>query len=214
MSSETTPILVKCIKSKPKKKIKKKLVLVEPITNKDTNIKNNGTGAGGSNTNKNGLSYEEFTDLDDRIIILEKSKFSNTIKFYNNKKSFIKTKKGNLFNYMKDEINTNIEKGHGCKNPDECYIDKELKNIFIIEKKFQQCSGSVCEKIQTPDFKLWQYSRTFPSYNIIYIYCLSEWFKKNCIAELEYLDFKNICYFWGSSKTYKDNIINFIINYK
>ena len=136
------------------------------------------------------------------------------IKFNGNKKLFIKAKKANLFKCMKNKINKNIKKAHGCKNPDECYIDEELKHIFIIEKKFQQCSGSVCENIQTPDFKIWQYSRTFPDYNIIYIYCLSNWFKKNCIAELEYLDFKNIPYFWGSSKTYKDDIINFMINYK
>lgn len=178
------------------------------------NIKNKGTGAGGSNTNKNGLSYEELTDLNNRITILEKNEFSTKIIFDNNKKSFLKTKQSNLFKCMKDNININIKKAHGCKNPDECYIDKELKNMFIIEKKFQQCSGSVCEKIQTPDFKLWQYSRTFPDYNIIYIYCLSDWFKKNCIAELEYLDFKKIRYFWSNSETYKDDIINFIINYK
>lgn len=182
---------------------------------KETNIKNKGTGAGGSNTNKNGLSYEEITKLDDRITIIEKNKFSNIIIFNdNNKKLFTKTKHANFFKCMEDEINTNIKKAHGCKNPDECYIDKDLKNIFIIEKKFQQCSGSVCEKIQTPDFKLWQYSRTFPDYTIIYVFCLSEWFKKNCIAELEYLDFKNIPYFWGSSETYKDDIINLILNYK
>lgn len=213
MSSEATPISTESIKSKPKK-LKKKLVLVELTTNKDTNIKNKGTGAGGSNTNKNGLSYEELTELDDRITILEESKISSKIRFNHDKKSFIKTKQSKLFKCMKDEIDISIEKAHGCKNPDECYIDKELKNMFIIEKKFQQCSGSVCEKIQTPDFKLWQYSRTFPKYNIIYIYCLSDWFKKNCKAELEYLDFKNICYFWGSSETYKDDIINFIINYR
>jgi hypothetical protein len=211
MSSEATPISIESIELKPKKK--KKLVLVVPNTNEDT-IKNKGIGAGGSKTNKNGLPYEKLTDLDDRTTILEKNKFSNKIIFNDNKKTFIKTKQANLFKCMKDEMDINIEKGHGCKNPDECYIDKECKNIFIIEKKFQQCSGSVCEKIQTPDFKLWQYSRTFPGYNIIYIYCLSDWFKKNCIAELEYLDFKNICYFWGSCQTYKDDIINFIINYK
>ena len=188
--------------------------MVEPTKNEDPNIKNKGTGAGGSNTNKNGLSYEELTELNDRITILKERKCSSEINFDDDKKPFIKAKQANLFKYMKDEINTNIEKAHGCKNPDECYIDKDLKNMFIIEKKFQQCSGSVCEKIQTPDFKLWQYSRTFPDYNIIYIYCLSDWFKKNCIAELEYLDFKNVRYFWGSSKTYKDDIINFIINYK
>ena len=179
-----------------------------------TVIKNKGTGAGGSKTNENGLSYEKITDLNDKITIVNECKTSNKIKFYGGEKNFIKTKQANLFKYMKDKINTNIKKAHGCKNPDECYIDEDFKNIFIIEKKFQQVAGSVCEKIQTPDFKLWQYSRTFPDYTIIYVYCLSDWFKKNCIAELEYLDFKNIPYFWGSSKPYKDDIINFILNYK
>jgi hypothetical protein len=176
-------------------------------------VQTKGTGAGGKNTNKNGLPYELLTALDDRIIILKKNKFSSLIKFDNNQKSFIKTHKSNLFNCMKHEINKNIEKAHGCKYPDECYIDKQLNNIFIIEKKFQQTNGSVCEKIQTPDFKLWQYKRTFPNYNIIYIYCLSDWFKKNCIAEIQYLEFRNIPYFLGNKKTYKDDIINFMINY-
>lgn len=58
------------------------------------------------------------------------------------------------------------------------------------------------------------WKRTFPDYTIIYIFCLSDWFKKNCISELEYLNFKNIPYFWGNSETYKDDIINFIFNYK
>ena len=190
-----------------------KVINKDNMNKKETTIKNKGTGAGGSNTNTNGIPYEEITELDDKITIIEKNKFSNIIKFNDNEKPFIKTKQANLFKYMEDEINKNIKKAHGCKNPDECYIDEEFKNIFIIEKKFQQCSGSVCEKIQTPDFKLWQYSRTFPDYSIIYIYCLSDWFKKNCIAELEYLDFKNIPYFWGNSETYKDDIINFILNY-
>ena len=204
-NEDTTSIPNKTLK-------KKKLLLVKSPTNK--NIKNRGTGAGGSNTNKNGLPYEELTDLDDRITILEKGKFSSKITFDNNDLQLIKTKQSNLFKCMKDDINTSIEKAHGCKNPDECYIDKVAKNIFIIEKKFQQCSGSVCEKVQTPDFKLWQYSRTFPAYNIVYIYCLSDWFKQNCKSEIEYLDFKGIPYFWGNSATYKDDIVSFIVNYK
>ena len=36
---------------------------------------NKGSGAGGLNTNKNGLPYEKLTDLDDKIITLEKYKF-------------------------------------------------------------------------------------------------------------------------------------------
>ena len=176
--------------------------------------KNRGTGAGGLNTNKNGLSYEILTELNDRITILETKKFSNKIKFDNNLKEYIKTKQSNLFKCMENEINKSVKKAHGCKNPDECYIDELNKILFIIEKKFQKHNGSVCEKIQTPDFKIWQYARTFPNYKIIYIYCLSDWFKENCEAEIEYLNYKNIPYFWGSSKTYKDDIINFIVNYK
>jgi len=183
-------------------------------TEKEANNQNKGTGAGGSNTNKNGIPYERITELDDKITIIKKNKYSDIVKFNGSEKSFTKTQQANFLKCMDDKINPTIKKAHGCKRPDECYIDEECKNIFIIEKKFQQRSGSVCEKIQTPGFKLWQYSRLFPDYTIIYVYCLSDWFKKNCIAELEYLDFKEIPYFWGSSETYKNDIINFILNYK
>ena len=62
-------------------------------------------------------------------------------------------------------MNNDITHAHGCKKPDECYIDEENKNIFIIEKKNQNGPGSVCEKIQTSDFKKWQYVDYF--HNII-----------------------------------------------
>lgn len=179
-------------------------------------VKNRGTGAGGYNTTKNGNSYENKTNLDDMMEVVKIEGYSDIIRFYNCDKLFIKTEKTNLFKYMdlKNKMNNKIYMGHGCKNPDGCFIDENNKHMFIIEKKFQQVSGSVCEKIQTPEFKLWQYSRTFPNYKIIYIYCLSDWFKYNCQAELEYLDFIKIPYFWGNSKTYKQDIIDFIVNYK
>ena len=172
--------------------------------------------AGGAKTNKNGLSYEKLTDLDDKLTILKNCEDKNSfkIKFNICEKSFIQTRQYGLFKYMKNELNMSIPKAHGCKKPDECYIDHELKNIFIIEKKFQEGPGSVCEKIQTSDFKKWQYSITFPRYNIVYIYCLSDWFKTNCVAELEYLKLKNVPVFWGSSESYKDDMIDFIVNYK
>ena len=114
---------------------------------------------------------------------------------------------------MDKNIDKNIYRAHGCKNPDECFIDEATKTMFIIEKKFQQTAGSVCEKIQTPDFKIWQYSRTFPNYTIIYIYCLSDWFKYNCKAEIEYLEYKKIPLFWGNSDSYKTDIVNFMVDY-
>lgn len=181
---------------------------------KPNNIKNNGFGAGGSNTNKNGLPYELLTDLNTEYELISKNKYSEIVEFKNSNKLFIKSDKSKFFKYMKKNINTKIPKAHGCKQPDECYIDEKNKIIFILEKKFQQVGGSVCEKIQTPDFKKWQYSRTFLEYEIVYIYCLSDWFRNNCKAELEYLEYKKIPYFWGSDKDYKIKIVNFIINYK
>ena len=83
----------------------------------------------------------------------------------------------------------------------------------IIEKKFQQVPGSVCEKIQTSDFKKWHYSRLIPDYEIVYIYCLSDWFRANCKAELAYSAMINVPIFWGGDDDYKSKIIDFITSY-
>lgn len=177
-------------------------------------IINKGTGAGGSNTNANGLPYETMTDLSDRYTIINVNTNIKNIRFNNSDKIYVTpiTKK-RFLKMMSNERDTDIGDAHGCKEPDEVYVDFINKIIFIVEKKFQNNSGSVCEKIQTPHFKKWHYERMFPSYNIVYIYCLSDWFKENCKTELEYLEYLNIPVFWGNDSNYKDNIINFIINY-
>lgn len=176
-------------------------------------VQTKGVGAGGSNTNKNGLPYEELTDLGTEYQEHTTNETSSVITFNSYPEiKLILTKQSKMFQCMTHAIDETVIKAHGCKNPDECYIDESKKIIFIIEKKFQQVSGSVCEKIQTPDFKIWQYSRTFPKYKIIYIYCLSSWFEKNCKAELEYLKSKQIQVFWGNSLTYKNDIIQYIIS--
>lgn len=175
-----------------------------------TKLINKGTNAGGSNTNKNGLSYEEFTDISDCYNIIHKNKNYSLIKFNISNMEFISVKKSQLLKYKTPKVLP----GHGCKQPDECYIDENKKNIFIIEKKFQQSAGSVCEKLQTAPFKKEIYQTMFPDYQIIYIYCLSEWFKTNCIIELNILQKYNIPIFWGDDTKYKSKLINFIINYK
>ena len=57
---------------------------------------NKGTGAGGSNTNKNGLPYEEFTDLKSNTIHI----MDNVIEFKGYSRTFIKADKSNLHKYM------------------------------------------------------------------------------------------------------------------
>ncbi len=176
-------------------------------------IKNRGTGAGGINTNKNGLSYESRTLLDSQIECTKRVNGFELVKFKTSQTEFIKANKTKLFKFMKNTMNTTINPAHGCKRPDECFINNETKIVFIIEKKFQKVGGSVCEKIQTPDFKVWEYGRLFPNYKIVYIYCLSSWFKNNCKSELEYLRYKNIPVFWGDDELYKEKLVSFMTNY-
>lgn len=184
------------------------------INKKSTKImEKRNTKSGGKNTNKNGLSYEYETNLDSEYNIVKKNLYSIEIQFRKNpEKKFLMTSKKKFLKSV--EYDSNISKAHGCKQPDEVYIDEMSKIIFILEKKFQQCGGSVCEKIQSVNFKMYHFQKLIPDYKICYIYCLSDWFKHNCKAELEYFDHEKIPYFWGNDKNYKEKIVDFILEYK
>ena len=179
------------------------------------NIVNKGTGAGGANTNVNGLSYEEKTNLEELYIECnynKKDKYK-TIKFAGYDCELVNVNKGYVHKFMEriNEKNNSIKPAAGCKEPDEAYIDVSRKIIFIIEKKFQQTPGSVDEKIQTGPFKQYHYSKTFPNFKVQYLYCLSVWFKRTEYSSvLEYLQECNIPVFWGNSEEYKKDLIKFM----
>lgn len=118
---------------------------------------------------KSGLLYESLTELSSEYKTFENNKYYKKIKFNCSDIMFISTKQAHLFKYLNKYVNKEINQANGCKKPDECYINEDKKQLFIIEKKFQRVNGSTCEKIQTPDFKLWQYGRTFPQFKVIYI---------------------------------------------
>uniref|UniRef100_A0A6C0DEM2 Uncharacterized protein n=1 Tax=viral metagenome TaxID=1070528 RepID=A0A6C0DEM2_9ZZZZ len=187
------------------------------IQKNTNNIINKGTGAGGANTNKNGLLYEEKTNLEPLYATSIFDKETNTyiVTFNGSESKYVRANKANLYKYMKyrGEVNNTLQQAAGCKQPDEAYIDNDRKIVFIIEKKFQQGSGSVDEKIQTGPFKQLHYSQQFPNYTIHYIYCLSEWFKnKEYTSVLEYLHQHNIPVFWGNEDEYKQKIIEYMTN--
>ena len=110
-------------------------------------------------------------------------------------------------------MNKEIAPAHGCKRPDECFINNDTKTVFIIEKNSREDMAQFVKKFKTPDFKVWQYQRLFPNYKIVYIYCLSSWFREKCKSELEYLMYKNIPVFWGDDKMYKEKLVDFMTNY-
>jgi hypothetical protein len=170
---------------------------------------NKGTGAGGSNTNKNGLSFEDETELTSEFTKIELDMLSR------DKKIFIEASKGKLHKIMKsrNEINMDILPAAGCKKPDDSFINIKNSAIFIIEKKYQQGPGSVDEKIQTGPFKKQHYEELFPNYTIHYIYCLSNWFKRDEYKSvMNYLKKNNISIFWGEEPNYKNDMIQYILN--
>ena len=175
---------------------------------------NRGTGAGGSNTNVSGLRFEDITDLSSEFNKSIQGVDSYVIEFNGNGRQYNYAKKAGFLRHMGDKVNKDVKSLHGAKQPDEVYVDHSNGNIFIIEKKNQNTSGSKCECIQTAVSKKRNYSRRIPTYNVVYIYCLSSWFKDNCQAELDDLEEDNIPVFWGNDENYKRDIIEFIINYK
>jgi hypothetical protein len=195
--------------------LKKKKMIKIKIMKK--NINNKGTGAGGANTNKNGLKFEEITDFKEMYESIEKSQIGigSEVTFKGHSRTFIKVSKSALHKYMEKigEKNMNLKPAAGCKEPDEAYIDPDPERniVFIIEKKFQQESGSVDEKLQTGCFKQSHYKDLFPNFKIYYMYCLSDWFKRNEYESvLNYLTNGGIPIFWGNSE--KEKMIEFIHN--
>ena len=115
--------------------------------------------------------------------------------------------------YIKDDKYKDSKKlAHGCKEPDDAYLFQDKKKLFIVEKKYQGGPGSVAEKLQTAVFKKQFYEKIYPTFNIYYIYILSNYFKTRVPRELEFLEENNIPYYFPDDNNKVTNVRNFIIN--
>lgn len=137
------------------------------------------TSGGGSRTNKNGLGFEKRVDV--REAINNQSSYNvngNIIELNGNPVGILTEKYGLYRDILKPvfgiDYKTRISKR---LDPDAAILIDNV--LYIIEKKFQEMSGSVDEKLQTCDFKKSQYERLFKGTGIIikFYYVLSEWFK-------------------------------------
>jgi hypothetical protein len=161
---------------------------------------NKGIGAGGANTNKNGLAFEEkvsdliepYTEkfnLDDDGFI--------SFKFIGHNRNYKLLKGKDLEKYMSQHklFDVNVNRLSGCKCPDQAYYCPETKTLNIVEIKHQQCGGSVNQKLSgTPQYII-NYQRQYPMCKVKYMYVFSDWFFNNSKPELELLDEHNIPYY-------------------
>ena len=163
--------------------------------NKETKNKvNKGTGAGGAKTNETGLAFEKINHVKNwiekkgyKLNLLCKSDKENSILYEiieNGEVIGYYGKQGKLYLAL-EKIEPLITNKYTKKvlskliNPDAFIISKKPKALTIFEKKWQQSSGSVDEKIQTAPFKVQMFEKLLKNFNIPvrYQYLLSNWFR-------------------------------------
>lgn len=175
-------------------------------------IINKGTGAGGAKTNLNGLAFErddylyrwlessgyQLVDLDGKKSKTRSKLFGIyeediLIGYYGRQgkvyDALVLVDKKFTRPYISEVLSTKI-------NPDGFILSLRPKRLTIFEKKFQQSSGSVDEKIQTAPYKLAMFEKLLRNSEIscMYQYILSEWFTNKKYRDIKeyYKDNKKI----------------------
>lgn len=136
-------------------------------------------GTGGANTNKTGLAFERKTSLEDA---LREADFEvRGFKIYD-ATEFI----GELapkYQFYKFLESRDIDWQNRISKrllPDDAVFSVAGNRLTVIEKKWQEVSGSVDEKLQTVGFKIRQYNRLLEGSGIEFkfVYLLNDWFAK------------------------------------
>jgi hypothetical protein len=154
---------------------------------------------GGSQTNANGLKFEQETDLRDALLKIPGYAVQGNTLYFNG--NFIGTiaSKHDLYRVLLEPNGVNHKEVISKKLlPDEAIYLESTKTVFIIEKKFQNVAGSVDEKLQTCGFKKRQYSKLFSPLciRVEYLYIFNDWFSHPQYKDV--LDFilENNCYYF------------------
>lgn len=159
------------------------------------------THGGGAKTNEYGLKFEQTTSLNEAL-----KKIGYKVKGFevlNSKDEVIglSVPKSKLYKQFLEKNNI-FYKDYNSKQwqPDEAFVNYKNKTVYIIEKKFQHCSGSVDEKLPNCEFKKQEYEKlcTPIGYEVKFYYVLSDWFKNSVYRDtLQYINDKNCLYFYN-----------------
>jgi hypothetical protein len=163
-------------------------------------VNNKGTGAGGSNTNANGKTFEEKTNNERRLLelgyikhtYLSKSTTTTNTKKHDyyllktfEDKTIVFVLQNGLKRYMKYKYNiTDI-----CRCPDEAYIieyNNGKKVIKILEKKHQTHEGSVETKLWAGPSLKREYELILGGggyeFEVVYGFCVSDFLKYKLLS--------------------------------
>lgn len=181
-------------------------------------VRKKNTSGGGAQTNKNGIAFEDLTNLGNLIggstyIIkncIEKSSHKQAgweIYSSKGKKIGLIAKQHGFYRHFLEPNGVDWQKIISKQlMPDDCYFSFVTGTLTIIEKKTQSGAGSVDEKLQTADFKLKTYQNLTAGVKIDgkpikvkFCYLLDRWFEKQCYSDvLKYIESVGCHYFFGS----------------
>lgn len=157
---------------------------------------------GGSKTNANGLKFERDTSLEDALISAGYTLKDDEVYDKNEKLIGLSIPKNNLYKNFLEKQKIDYTKYNSKKwLPDEAFVNFKTKTVYIIEKKYQQTSGSVDEKLPNCDFKKKEYMKLFKPLRIKvkYIYVFNDWFKDKQYKDvLEYILDVNCEYYYNA----------------
>lgn len=158
-------------------------------------------GTGGATTTKHGLAFEGKTDLAACLKTYEGYDVDEDGNVYFKRERIAQIfKKIKFYNVFLTQLGIDWKKYLSCKLlPDDSIFVIIRNTLYIIECKYQNCAGSVDEKLQTCDFKRKQYKRLLADKNIDveYIYLLSDWFRNERYRDvLNYIISVNCSYYF------------------
>lgn len=124
-------------------------------------------------------------------------------------------KKCGFKKFVKNNFNKDV-----LSEPDEAFIvlkPGKLTEIFILEKKHQNCAGSVEQKLWAAFAIRHEYMHCFGThFNVHYGFCLSTWYKTQFEKSAKYAVLKKhfaqekIPYFFGECPNYYRDMLSWI----
>lgn len=155
---------------------------------------------GGAQTNRNGLHFEQTTSLNDALFQAGYDVQDHVV-YFDGYEIGMSVPQTRIYSHFLTPNGINFaDYNSKAWRPDEAFINYENRTAYIIEKKFQNCSGSVDEKLPSCHFKKWEYEKLFAplGYNVEFIYIFNDWFKNPKYRDtLEYIERMGCYYFYN-----------------
>lgn len=155
---------------------------------------------GGAQTNRNGLLFEQTTSLNDALIDAGYH-IENHAVYRGDFQIGMSVPQKRLYTHFLNPRGIYYHDYNSKEwRPDEAFINFENSTVYIIEKKFQNCAGSVDEKLPSCHFKKLEYQKLFHPlhFNVEFIYLFNNWFlDKKYRDTLEYIENMGCYYFYN-----------------